>query len=63
MYSSKQFILAAMLNNVFKNCKLREDCIYIHCCNRTYLMTVQSLGLLTKVVNKTVKLERTLSEI
>ena len=30
MYSSKQFILAAMLNNVFKNCKLLEDCIYIH---------------------------------
>lgn len=30
MYSSKQFILAAMLNNVFKNCKLLEYCIYIH---------------------------------
>lgn len=36
MYSSKQFILAAMLNNVSKNCKLLEYCIYIHYCKRKY---------------------------
>ena len=41
MYSSKHFILAAMLNNVFKNCKLLEDCIYIHYRSSTYLITVQ----------------------
>lgn len=28
MYSNKQFILAAMLNNVYKNCKLLKFCIY-----------------------------------
>lgn len=54
-------IAAAVLNAVFKSCKLLESlclsAIAIRSALSLYLVTVQSFGLLTKVLNKTVKLE------
>lgn len=64
MYSSKWFILAAMLNSVLKNCNLRDAVFTRPAAVDRTLSTGGSAAvwfLLTKVVNKTVKLERRLS--